>query len=212
LRTPLSVLQVQLESIEDNLTAPTPEVIAGLRGDLAHLSHLVEDLRVLTLADAGELRVEAEPVEMGGLVRDVVGRMQTAARVKEVILDTQLPDADLSVMGDAQRLTQVLLNLLSNALQHTPPGGRVVISARQAEGEIYVTVQDSGEGISPGDLPHVFERFYRADRARSRDTGGSGLGLSIAKSLVEAQGGTITVESQVGQGSIFTVSLPQALS
>jgi signal transduction histidine kinase len=217
LRTPLSVLQVQLESIEDNLTAPTPEVIAGLQGDLAHLSHLVEDLRVLTLADAGELHVEAEPVEMGGLIRDVAERMQAAARTKGVVLDTSLPDVDLCeaslhVVGDAQRLTQVLLNLISNALQHTPPDGQVIVSARRAEGKVYVTIQDTGEGIAPDDLPHVFERFYRADRARSRDTGGSGLGLSIAKSLVEAQGGAITVESQVGQGSVFTVSLPQSSS
>jgi len=209
LRTPLSVLQVQLESIEDNLTEPTPEVIAGLQGDLAYLSHLVEDLRVLTLADAGELHVEAGPVEMGGLVRDVVERMQTAARVKGVVLDTHLPGVDLAVTGDAQRLTQVLLNLISNALQHTPSGGQIIVSARQAEGEVHVAVQDTGEGIAPDDLPHVFERFYRADRARGRDTGGSGLGLSIAKSLVEAQGGTITVESQLGQGSVFTVFLPQ---
>ncbi len=212
LRTPLSVLQVQLESIEDDLTEPTPEVIAGLRGDLAHLSHLVEDLRVLTLADAGELHVEAEPVEMGGLVRDVVERMQVAARVEEVVLDTSLPNVDLTVIGDAQRLTQVLLNLLSNALQHTPPDGQIIVSARQITGAVQVVVQDTGEGIAPEDLSHIFERFYRADRARSRDTGGSGLGLSIAKSLVEAQGGKVTVESQIGQGSVFTVSLPQAPS
>jgi signal transduction histidine kinase len=209
LRTPLSVLQVQLESIEDNLTEPTPEVIAGLRDDLAHLSRLVEDLRTLTLADAGELRVEAEPVEMRGLVRDVVERLQVTARAGEVRLTTQLPGDGLYVTGDAQRLTQVLLNLLSNALQHTPPGGRVIVSVRQVESEVHVAVQDTGEGISPDDLSHVFERFYRADRARSRDVGGSGLGLSIAKSLIEAQGGTITVESQVGRGSVFTVTLPQ---
>jgi two-component system sensor histidine kinase BaeS len=213
----LSVLQVQLESIEDNLTAPTPEVIAGLQGDLAHLSHLVEDLRVLTLADAGELYVEAEPVEMGGLIRDVVERMQAAARTKGVVLDTSLPDVDLyeaslHVVGDAQRLTQVLLNLISNALQHTPSDGQVIVSARRAEGKVYATIRDTGEGIAPDDLPHVFERFYRADRARCRNTGGRGLGLSIAKSLVEAHGGTITLESQVGQGSVFTVSLPQAPS
>jgi signal transduction histidine kinase len=212
LRTPLSVLQVQLESIEDNLIEPSPEVIAGLRNDLVHLSRLVEDLRVLTLADAGELHVEAEPVEMGGLVCDVVERMQAAAQTKGVVLDTSLPNVDLMVVGDAQRLTQVLLNLLSNALQHTPSDGQVIVSARRVEGKVCVTIQDTGEGIAPDDLPHVFERFYRADRARSRDTGGSGLGLSIAKSLVEAQGGTITVESQVGQGSVFTVSLPQAPS
>jgi signal transduction histidine kinase len=210
LRTPLSVLQVQLESIQDNLTEPTPEVIAGLQDDLTHLSHLVEDLRVLTLADAGELQVEAEPVEMGELTRSVVKRLQTTAQATDVTLDARLPDTSLHALGDAQRLTQVLLNLLTNALQHTPSGGKITASAHAGEGKVHITVQDSGEGIAPEDLPHIFERFYRADRARSRDTGGSGLGLSIAKSLVEAQGGTISVESQAGQGSTFTVSLPQA--
>jgi signal transduction histidine kinase len=209
LRTPLSVLQVQLESIQDNLTSPTPEVIAGLQDDLAHLSHLVEDLRVLTLADAGELQVDAEPAEIDGLIRSVVKRLQATAQAKGVTLDTQLPETSLHAIGDAQRLTQVLLNLLTNALQHTPSGGKITASAHTVEGKVYVTVQDNGAGIAPEDLPHIFERFYRADRARSRGTGGSGLGLSIAKSLVEAQGGTISVESQVRQGSTFTVSLPQ---
>jgi signal transduction histidine kinase len=105
---------------------------------------------------------------------------------------------------------RIVLNLLTNTLQHTSSGGQVTASAQQAAGKVHITVQDTGEDIAPEDLPHVFERFYRADRARSRDTGGSGLGLSIAKSLVEAQGGTISVESQIGQGSTFTVSLPQA--
>jgi two-component system sensor histidine kinase BaeS len=163
------------------------------------------------------LHVEAEPVEVGGLVRDVVERMQTAALAKDVALDTSLPDDDLyeaplHVIGDAQRLTQVLLNLLTNALQHTPSGGKIVVGARRVGSEVQVTVQDTGEGIAPDALPHIFERFYRADQARSRGTGGSGLGLSIAKSLIEAQGGTITVESQIGQGSVFTVSLPRASS
>ncbi|MBN1979592.1 MAG: HAMP domain-containing protein [Anaerolineae bacterium] len=209
LRTPLSVLQVQLESIADNLTEPSPEVIAGLQNDLAHLNRLIEDLRVLTLADAGELHVEAEPVEINGLIRDIVERVRAAARSEGVVLNTELPAGALRVTGDAQRLTQVLLNLLTNALQHTPPGGQVIVGAQQIGREIYVTVQDTGEGIAPDDLLHVFERFYRADRARSRDTGGSGLGLSIAKSLVEAQGGTIAVESELERGSVFTVMLPQ---
>ncbi len=208
LRTPLSVLQIHLESIEDGLTDPTPEVIAGLQGDLAHLRHLVEDLRVLSLADAGELDVEADPLEMGGLVRDVVERMHAAARSKGVALDAQLPDEPLPVIGDAQRLAQVLLNLLSNALQHTPPGGQISVSAQRAGAEIHVAVRDTGEGIPREDVPHVFDRLYRADRARSRDVGGSGLGLSIARSLVEAHGGRIWAESELGEGATFTFALP----
>ena len=208
LRTPLSVLQVQMESIEDGLTQPTPDVINGLQADVAHLSHLVEDLRVLSLADAGDLQVESEPVEVAGLVRDVVERMQGAARAARVTLEPQLPNGELHVVGDRQRLTQVLLNLLSNGLAHTPAGGLITVAAEQIDDTVYVTVQDNGEGISPDDLPHIFERFYRTDRARSRGTGGSGLGLSIAKSLAEAHGGTITVASQLGAGSTFTITLP----
>lgn len=150
------------------------------------------------------------PVESGRLIQDVTKRVQTTARSQEITLNTALPGDKSLVIGDAQRLAQVLLNLITNALQHTPPGGEVTVGTRKAKGEIHVTVRDSGEGIAPENLPHIFERFYRADRARSRDTGGSGLGLSIAKSLVEAQGGTISVESRVGQGSTFTVSLTQA--
>jgi len=209
LRTPLSVLQIELESIEDGLTAPTPEVIAGLQTDVAHLRRLVEDLRVLSLADAGELQMEAEPVEVGGLVRDVVSRVQGAARAQGITLDTRLPDAALTVTGDEQRLAQVLLNLLSNALQHTPPEGRITVSAQQVgKNEVHVTVQDTGEGIPAEDLPHIFERFYRTDRARSRDMGGSGLGLSITRSLVEAHGGRLWAHSTAGEGSAFTFVLP----
>jgi len=215
LRTPLSVLQIELESIEDGLTDPTPEVIAGLQTDVAHLRHMVDDLRMLSLADAGELQMETEPVEMGDLVRDVVNRMQGAARAKDINLIARLPDTPLTVTGDDQRLAQILLNLLSNAMQHTPPDGQITVSAQRVEAndehEVHVTVQDTGEGIPAEDLPHIFERFYRADRARSRDTGGSGLGLSIIRSLIEAHGGRIWVESIEGEGSTFTLTLPVSI-
>jgi signal transduction histidine kinase len=212
LRTPLSVLQIELESIEDGLTDPTPEVIAGLQTDVTHLRHLVEDLRILSLVDAGELQMEAASVERGDLVWDVVSRVQGAARAKGITLDARLPDTPLTVTGDDQRLAQIFLNLLSNAMQHTPPDGQITVSARRVEAngehEVHVAVQDTGEGIPAEDLPHIFERFYRADRARSRDTGGSGLGLSIIRSLIEAHGGRIWVESTEGEGCTFTFTLP----
>jgi signal transduction histidine kinase len=211
LRTPLSVLQIELEGIEDGLTDPTPEVIAGLQTSVAHLHHLVEDLRVLSLAEAGELQMETEPVEMGSLIRDVVSRVQGAARAQGITLAVQLPDTALSVIGDDQRLAQVLLNLLSNALQHTPLDGRITVDARPVGDEVHVTVRDTGEGIPAEDLPYIFDRFYRADRARSRSTGGSGLGLSITRSLVEAHGGRIWAHSAEGDGSAFTFTLPGAV-
>ncbi|MBE9471119.1 MAG: HAMP domain-containing protein [Chloroflexi bacterium] len=214
LRTPLSVLQIELESIEDGLTTPTPEVIAGLQTDVAHLRRLVDDLRMLSLAEAGELQMEVEPVEMGDLIQDVLNRVQGAARAKGITLDTRVPATALPVTGDPQRLAQVLLNLLSNAMQHTPSDGQITVSAQRVEEsgehgeEVHVTVQDTGEGIPAEDLPHIFERFYRTDRARSRETGGSGLGLSITRSLVEAHGGRLWAHSTEDQGSAFTFALP----
>jgi two-component system sensor histidine kinase BaeS len=209
LRTPLSVLQIDLESIEDGLTNATPEVIAGLQASVAHLHYLIEDLRVLSLVDAGELQMEAEPVEVGRLVQDIVERVRGMARTRDITLRAQLANTALTVIGDDQRLAQVLLNLLSNALQHTPPGGQITVSACQVgEDEVHVRVQDTGEGIPARDLPHIFERFYCTDRARSRGTGGSGLGLSITRSLIEAHGGRTWAESVEGEGSAVTFALP----
>jgi len=209
LRTPLSVLQIDLESIEDGLTEPTPDVIAGLREEVGLLNRLVDDLRMLSLAEAGELQMDVRPLDVAELARSAVERVRSTAREKGITLSVQLPDHVPPVVGDRQRLAQVLLNLLSNALRHTPPGGRITVTARQiGEGEVQVAVRDTGEGIPEPELAHVFERFYRTDRVRSRDTGGSGLGLTIARSLIEAHGGRIWAESAEGEGSTFAFALP----
>ena len=209
LRTPLSVLQIDLESIEDGLTEPSPEMVTRLQEEVALLNRLVEDLRMLSLAEAGELKLEVQPVDVGHLVQTAVERVRGAAQDKEVSLTSELPEGLPAVAGDAQRLSQVLSNLLSNALRHTPQGGQITVGVRQVDGkDVRITVQDNGEGIPADELPHVFERFYRTDHARSRDTGGSGLGLTIARSLVEAHNGRIWVESVEGKGSTFAFSLP----
>jgi signal transduction histidine kinase len=209
LRTPLSVLQIDLESIEDGLAEPTPEVVTRLQEEVTLLNRLVEDLRMLSLAEAGELKLEVQPVDVAHLVQTAVERVRGAAQDKEVSLTSELPEGLPAVAGDAQRLSQVLSNLLSNALRHTPQGGQIAVGARQVDGkDVRITVQDNGEGIPADELPHVFERFYRTDHARSRDTGGSGLGLTIARSLVEAHNGRIWVESVEHKGSTFTFSLP----
>jgi len=211
LRTPLSVLQIDLESIEDGLAEPTPEVVTRLQEEVALLNRLVEDLRTLSLAEAGELQLETESLDVGHLVRTAVERVRGAAQENGVSLTSELPEGLPAVLGDAQRLSQVLSNLLSNALRHTPQGGQIAVVARQVDGEgVRIAVQDSGEGIPVDELPHVFERFYRTDHARSRDTGGSGLGLVIARSLVEAHGGRIWADSVEGEGSTFAFSLPVA--
>jgi two-component system OmpR family sensor kinase/two-component system sensor histidine kinase BaeS len=209
LRTPLSVLQLDLESIEDGLTAPTPQTLARLKEEVALLSRLVEDLRMLSLVEAGELQMERRPVDICELLRTTVARVRSAAQDKGVDLCAQIPDELSLVVGDRQRLAQVLLNLLSNALRHTPPGGQVTIAARhEGVDELQVTVQDTGEGISASELPHLFERYSQSDQRRHRATGGSGLGLAIARSLVEAHGGHIWADSVEGQGSTFSFALP----
>lgn len=207
LRTPLSVLQIELESLEDGLTQPTPEVITGLQMELGRLNALVEDLRVLALTDAGELHLEWAVLDLGGLIYEMLERVRGSAREKTLTLNAELPESPTLIEGDARRLAQVLLNLLANAIQHTPPGGIITVSLVPADAEtVQVAVTDTGEGIPARHLPHVFERFYRPAVARTPK--GTGLGLSIARSLVEAHGGRIWVASTEGAGSTFTFTLP----
>lgn len=211
LRTPLSIIQIDLESLEDGLMEFTPENIRLIRNEAAHLNAMVEDLRLLSQADAGELRIELNRVEVGSIVREIVERQCHLMREKQLTLDYQLPDKEVFILGDTQRLSQILINLINNAAQHTAAGGKIVINVLQDVNFVEINVQDNGEGIPPEDLPFVFERLYRVEKSRSRDEGGTGLGLSIARSLVEAQGGTISVESVEGYGSTFKLRLPLAV-
>ena len=208
LRTPLSVLQVELEGMEDGLTPATPENLRGLQTEVAHLNHLVEDLRMLSLVDAHEFSLDVQNLDLQNVIQDVFERLSDTARTKGINLTSNLQEGHLAVNGDSQRLSQVLINLVSNAFQHTPTGGSVVIGARRVQNWAQVWVHDTGAGIPPEDLPHIFERFYRSDKARSRAKGGSGLGLAIARSLVEAHGGKIWAESVEHQGANLIFVLP----
>lgn len=208
LRTPLSVLQIELESIEDGLSDPTPDVVKGLQIEVVHLKHLVDDLRTLSLMDAGELEMNNHSVDLVELVKGVTNRFQSPAMEKEIHLVTNTGPSLLLVNADDRRLAQVLINLLSNAIRHTPVGGLVTVSLRQEQDQAVVTVRDDGEGIDDVHLPYIFDRLYRADSARARSSGGSGLGLSIARSLVEAHGGKIWVQSERNQGTLFGFSIP----
>jgi signal transduction histidine kinase len=164
---------------------------------------------MLSLAEAGELQLDIRPLDVVELVRSTTDRVRSAAREKGVTLSVQLPDQLPSVSGDRQRLAKVFLNLLYNALRHTPSDGHITVTARQfGEREVQVAVRDTGEGIPCTDLAHIFERFYRTDRVRGRDTGGSGLGLTIARSLIEAHNGRIWAQSAEGEGSTFAFALP----
>ena len=208
LRTPLSNLKGYLEAISDGVIEPDQKTIRSLHEEASTLSRLVDDLQELSLADAGEIKLERQQVDIIGLIKDTAAGMQAKAVARSLALSTNLPAKLPTVNIDAHRIKQVLSNLLENAVAHTDKGGRVMVSAKQREKEIQVSVADTGEGIPAKDLPLIFERFYRVDRSRTRKTGGSGLGLTIAKRLMEAHGGTIEVQSEPGKGSTFTFTIP----
>jgi signal transduction histidine kinase len=207
LRTPLSNLKGYLEAISDGVVKPDEALIHSLNEEASSLSRLVEDLQELSLADAGELKMTLQPEDITRLIKESVTTLQTKAAAKGLKLTTDMPDILPALNIDTHRIKQVLNNLLENAIVHTGRDGTITLTARQQDNMVYISVSDTGEGIPPEDLPMIFERFYRVDKSRARTTGGSGLGLTIAKRLVEAHGGTIKVKSKPGQGSTFTFTL-----
>ncbi|MFC2041588.1 sensor histidine kinase [Chloroflexota bacterium] len=208
LRTPLSNLRGYLEAVRDEVIKPDADTIRSLDEEATMLSRLVDELQELTLAEAGELKLNCQANDITRLIKQVVAARQTQAVKKKVSLSAELPDKLPKVNIDSQRIGQVLFNLLENALAHTAKDGVVTVTAVQQGERVEVAVIDTGEGIPAEDLPHVFERFYRVDKSRTRATGGSGLGLTIAKRLVEAHGGEIEVQSEPGKGSRFSFTLP----
>jgi signal transduction histidine kinase len=211
LRTPLATLSGYLEGLSDGVIEPSDDLWAQLRGETARLQQLVDDLQDLSRAEAGTIAIRPAPTPPDMLVQRAVDGFALRFENKGVHLAAELTPGIPEVLADEDRTIQVLNNLLSNALRHTPPGGRVTVSAAQQDGQITFTVTDTGNGIAAEHLPYIFDRFYRADTSRSREGGGSGIGLTIARALVAAQGGEIVVTSAgLGQGSTFTFSLPMA--
>ena len=213
LRTPLSVLQGNLQAILDDVYPLDRAEITRLYDETRLLSRLVDDLRELALADAGELRLNLQATDAGRVVQAAAESLSPAAQAQGVTLTAEVRGSLPQIQADPDRLAQVLRNLLVNAFRHTPTGGSVTLTASATADEVEFAVSDTGEGIAAEDLPHIFERLWRADRSRTRDerwAGGSGLGLSIAKSLVEAQGGRIWVESKQSQGATFRFTMPSA--
>ena len=219
LRTPLSVLQGNLRALLDDVYLLEKAEIARLYDETRLLSRLVDDLRELAQAEAGQLSFNLRPTDVGEVLQSTVANFEPAAEAKAIDLAAKVADRLPLVTADPDRLAQVLRNLLINALRHTPKGGQVTVSAAAVGGAVEIAVADNGEGIAPEDLPHVFDRFYRDDRSRSRAEGsaglalrpGSGLGLAIVRAIVEAHGGQVRAASDgTGQGSTFSFTLPVA--
>jgi signal transduction histidine kinase len=210
LRTPLTNIRGYLEALRDGVARPDARMIDSLHEEALLLNRLIDDLQDLALAEAGQLRLQREPAALGAVVERALSAARPRMEAKGVSCAHALPPDLPPVMIDAERVGQVLRNLLNNALTHTPAGGTISVAA-QVEGEmVAVSVCDTGCGIAADDLPLIFERFYRADRSRNRATGGAGLGLTIVRQLAEAHGGGVRVTSEPGQGSCFTFTLPAA--
>ena len=208
LRTPLSNIRGYLEALRDGVVELDRHTVDSLQEEAMLLSRLVDELQELSLAEAGQLKLSRQPVALAGVVDGVIEASRPRAEGRGLALHVDLPEELPLVDVDPQRVGQVLRNLLDNGLTHTPPGGEITVAAHVSGPWVEVSVRDTGVGIAAADLPYVFERFYRADRSRSRATGGAGLGLAIARQFVELHGGTIKAQSTPGEGSVFTFRLP----
>jgi len=208
LRTPLTNIKGYLEAMHDNVVEPQSAMqLVEEESDL--LSQLVDDLQELALAEAGVLKLSFQRIDVQQIIQQMIKRYQSQIERKQLQL-SQLTKQPVYIHADQTRIQQVLQNLLNNAIIHTPEGGSIQISAKKLQSHVEITVTDTGAGMNNEQLSYIFERFYRADPSRARATGGTGLGLTISKSLVEAHKGTISAESIPGKGSSFTVVLPSA--
>lgn len=209
LRTPLSLIIGHAEGVHDGVLEPTHENFEIIREEAERLEKLVNDLRTLSLADAGELSVDYQPVNVNDIMSDVYTHYMTLFNQHRITLNLEPASVILTASLDPSRFTQVLNNILDNALRYTPENGSVMMKTFQVADKIQISIQDNGEGVSPEVASHLFDRFYRADQARNRDDGGSGLGLAIAKSIIEMHHGKIWAESEIGKGLKMVIELPK---
>lgn len=210
LRNPLTVIGGYLDAMRTGDLEPTPTRLEAVYAEIQHLEKIVEDLRTLSLAEAGVLALNRQPLAAQEWLTRVAARYAPQAALRHIALRVEPTAEPLTVDVDEMRMTQVLDNLIGNALQHTMDGGAIVLRARAENNAARFSVADSGVGIAPQDLSRVFERFYRADKARSTEQDSSGLGLAIAQALVKAHGGKIWAESELGKGATFYIELPLA--
>lgn len=211
LRTPLTVIAGYLEGMRDGTLRPTAPRFETMNSEVIRLKRLVEDLRTLSLADAGELKLTYQPVPVESLLNHVAASFQPLFDEKQLHLEVQLESGLPDLKVDRERMGQVLDNLVSNAMRYTPAGGAITLRADQVQQTVQISVQDTGEGIPPDKLPYIFERLYRVDQSRNGASDESGLGLAIVKSIVEAHGGTVSAQSEVGKGTTIAIQFPKAL-
>src|SRR6266478_2730197 len=186
------------------------ETVLRIHQELERTSALIENLMTLARADAGSEALQVAPTNLNELLLEISEPARLLAEGKSIQYDQRLPETPLRVSGNAPSLRRLFLILIDNAVKYTPPEGRISVALDASDGAAVTEIRDNGVGISPADLPHIFERFYRADESRSRESGGTGLGLSIAKWIAEAHHGSISVVSKVGEGSVFRVQIPLA--
>lgn len=208
LRTPLTSISGYMEALSDGVVPATTETYEMIQNESSRLSRLVDDLQRLSRAESGRESVDLTVIRIAPFLERIKLKMKPQYLAKGVLLLTSVKPSGLELTTDEDKLDQVLVNLLDNALRYTDSGGEVKVACREADGLLEMKVQDSGRGIGPEHLPHIFERFYRADKSRSREEGGSGIGLTIVKRYVESVGGHIKVESGVGKGTVFTITFP----
>jgi two-component system, OmpR family, sensor histidine kinase SenX3 len=215
LKTPATSLRLLAEGLEETIDEDPVQArlfAAQLKKETERLSHLITDLLDLARLESEERVENPVPVDVRGVLMSVLVRMRRVARKKNITLQWKRfgKAAQYTVLGDETQLASMFTNLVDNAVKYTPPGGRVEVTGGCEGSELVIRVRDTGIGIPEGKLPRIFERFYRVDKARSKETGGTGLGLSIVKHTAENHGGRVTVESTLGEGSTFTVYLPRA--
>ena len=211
LRNPLSIIQGNLEAWLDGVITPAPDQVASVYDETVLLSRLITDLRDLSLAEAGQLKLYQKATELSEFIFAEIASVQTRCQEKQISISAELPTGLPLVLIDKDRIHQVLHNLVDNALRYTATGGTIKIGADYARPDwVTVSVSDTGAGIAPKDLPHVFDHFYKADRSRQRGHGGAGIGLAMVKLVVELHGGTVWVKSRKGKGTTFYFTLPVA--
>ncbi len=209
LRTPLSTIEGYMEGLIDGVIAPEERIFAMIQHEAVRLKWLIEELALLSRAEAGQLRVTPRPMQITTIIGQVAAQFEPQFNAKEVQLAINIPPDLPTIVADPDRLEQIMINLLSNALRYTPMHGYVTIFAEVHDFFVQIGIRDTGIGISAEHLPHIFERFYRVDKSRARQSGGTGIGLTITRHLIYAQGGEIWVESAgLGRGSTFYITLP----